>query len=178
MLKKYYPKHKDKYRAKRRTFGGVLYQRWRGIIQRERGDVEHYTTSIGRGRLTKAEFYAWAKDNPIFLKLYNHWVESGFDRSLSPSIDRKDVSKGYFLDNMQWITMKQNNCKKQQDHINAFGKMFNTGNKKVRLWKNTGEEMFFDSGKEASKYFGKNRLAVTNNIIMGHKLQGWNCEWQ
>lgn len=43
-----------------------------------------------------------------FDKLYDDWVSSGFDKKLSPSIDRVDTSKGYTLDNMRWLTHSEN----------------------------------------------------------------------
>ena len=160
----------------RRTINGVLYQRWRGIVQRNRGEVEHFTTSIGKGHLSKKDFFNWCKNNKQFLKLYKKWKENNFNRKFAPSIDRKDVSKGYFFGNIQWITMEENMKKAQNDHVIAFGKNF-TRCKKVRLWKETGSEMIFESGKKASIYFGKNRLAVAKDIENEHKFQGWNCEY-
>lgn len=74
--------------------------------------------------------------------------------------------------------MKENNIKKDEDWKKSFNTTFRQEGKKVRLWKDDGSELFFKSGKDASFYFGKNRLAVANNIIMNHKLQGWNCEYE
>lgn len=105
-----------------------------------------------------------------FRELYDNWVKAGFNRDKSPSIDRIDISKGYVLNNIQWLTMRENNIKGHKDHTYSYGR------KKVRLTQN-GKEMVFNSGKEASFYFKKNRLAVTNNIRMGHKIHGWECAW-
>ena len=176
MLKKYYLKNKEKYLNKRRRPKEIIYQRWRGIISRTENKTKNHSSAFGKGHITKEEFFKWASENKNFKQLYKKWEKNNFKRELSPSIDRIDLNKGYFLNNIQWITMKENNTKKDNDWLKSFGKSFRKG-KKVRLWKGNGEELFFDSGKEASKYFMKNRLAVTNNIIMGHKLQGWNCEW-
>lgn len=161
---------------KRYTIKGVLYQRWRGIVQRCDGKCGHYTTANNKEHMNKEEFFEWALKDKEFIKLYNKWKKNLFQRNISPSIDRIDIRKGYTSQNIHWITMRENNSKATSDHLKAFGKGFQKS-KKVRLWKKTGEEIFFESGKDASKYFNKNRLAVTNNIIMGHKLNGWNCEW-
>jgi len=166
---------KDCLRDDRRTIKGIIQQRWMGILQRCDRKTSHFTTASGKEHLSKERFVNWAH-NKEFIKLYKNWKKNNFNRNLSPSIDRLDITKGYTLDNIQWITMRENNSKAKKDWIKAFGKTF-VKTKKVRLWKENGEEMFFDSGKEASIYFNKNRLAVTNNIIMNHKLQGWNCEW-
>jgi hypothetical protein len=175
MLKKYYLKHKEEYKDKRRNLDEVLYQRWRGILSRTEKITKNHSSAFGKGHMSKEEFFKWA-NNDTFKKLYLNWKRNKFNKNLSPSIDRIDLNKGYFLDNIQWITMRENNLKKDLDWKKSFNASFRKG-KKVRLWKEDGTELFFDSGKEASIYFKKNRLAVTNNIIMGHKLQGWNCEW-
>lgn len=54
----------------------------------------------------------WCKKTyPTFISLYRIWQDSGFERKLTPSIDRIDSSKGYTLDNIQWLTLS-NNCRK------------------------------------------------------------------
>ena len=167
---------KDCLRQKRQTMEGVLYQRWRGIVQRCEGIGGHYTTAIGKEHISHQEFMAWANSSQKFRSLYKTWNDNNYEQNLAPSIDRVDVSKGYIIPNMQWITMRENNSKAEQDHLAAFGKTFKFS-RKVRLWKETGEQLFFDSAKAAARYFEKNRLAVVNNIITGHKICGWSCEY-
>lgn len=58
--------------------------------------------------LSKETFYSWAKDNAQFLSLHSFWVETGYDKESSPSIDRVDSTKGYTLDNMRWVTKYEN----------------------------------------------------------------------
>jgi hypothetical protein len=58
--------------------------------------------------LPKDVFYNWAKNHPEFLKLYKRWFTSGFDRKLTPTINRMNSSKGYTLDNIEWMTNSQN----------------------------------------------------------------------
>ena len=61
---------------------------------------------------TLEEWMEWCKKTyPTFISLYRIWQDSGFERKLTPSIDRIDSSKGYTLDNIQWLTFS-NNCKK------------------------------------------------------------------
>jgi len=44
---------------------------------------------------TKAELELWLLAKPLFHKLFNEWVNSGYDRMLSPSVDRKKDDQGY-----------------------------------------------------------------------------------
>lgn len=59
---------------------------------------------------TKEEFRSWAVENGIEKLLYN-WKQSGFDKWLSPSVNRLDDYKTYTFDNMELITWKENSKK-------------------------------------------------------------------
>ncbi len=155
---------------KRRTLQGMLVERWSGVLNRIEGKHNH-STAIGKERCTREEFFNWALKSVKLLTLYESWVDSGYSRSLTPSVDRIKISKGYTLDNIQWLTMKENN---QKGHLDHPEKDYNR--KSVTLTK--GDRiMKFNSGKEASEYFGINRLAIANNIIKGHKTHGWIAKW-
>jgi hypothetical protein len=58
--------------------------------------------------LPRQDFYAWAKDNPDFWRLYRRWIAAGYDRKLTPSVNRVDPNKGYTLDNIEWLTHSVN----------------------------------------------------------------------
>lgn len=58
--------------------------------------------------LDKDSFYSWSISNSDFNTLFDNWVCSGYDRKLTPSIDRIDSNSGYILDNMRWITHSEN----------------------------------------------------------------------
>ena len=63
---------------------------------------------LGLPILPKDVFISWAKNHPDFLTLYKRWFSSGFDRKLTPSVNRMNSNKGYTLDNIQWLTNSQN----------------------------------------------------------------------
>ena|SRR5258708_1915778 len=56
----------------------------------------------------KNEFYDWAFESSEFHKLFEIWKESGYPRTLTPSVDRVDSSKGYEFDNLEWVTHSEN----------------------------------------------------------------------
>ena len=109
----------------------ILYDKYRGhySIQRifnskfyaikARCTTVHITNGIkksvyGKKFLTKKEWDAWCYDKKnykIFISIYNNWVQNGFERRFSPSIDRIDSKRGYEKTNLQWLTLSEN-CKK------------------------------------------------------------------
>lgn len=63
---------------------------------------------VGKYLMPKDEFYGWAVMSPEFHRLFDAWVESGYERKLAPSVDRVDSSVGYRAWNMQWVTHSEN----------------------------------------------------------------------
>jgi hypothetical protein len=62
----------------------------------------------GKALLPKDEFYHWANSDNKFHELYDSYLKSGYSRKIAPSVDRIDSSKGYAIDNMEWVTMSEN----------------------------------------------------------------------
>lgn len=92
-----------------KTKNGFLMRVYRNMKSRIVGvqKLKHHLYS-GKYLLEKEEFYQWAKSNSKFFILFAEWQSSGFDRKLTPSVDRIDSSKGYFLGNMEWVTHSEN----------------------------------------------------------------------
>lgn len=77
--------------------------------QRAEGRGSHSYTSAGKELLSFDDFKDWwEKNSTKFAQLYKRWEESGFERGLTPSVDRKDNSIGYIADNIQWLTLSDN----------------------------------------------------------------------
>ena len=66
--------------------------------------------------LPRAIFYVWADKSPEFHALFDAWEESGHDRKLTPSVDRKNSAKGYSLPNMEWVTHSENSRRGSVNH--------------------------------------------------------------
>ena len=92
-----------------RTKHGKLMRIYRNMKSRIDG-VQWTKAHLYQGKylLPKDEFYVWAMMSPDFHRLYAEWVESGYERKLAPSVDRKDSSVGYRPWNMEWVTHSEN----------------------------------------------------------------------
>jgi len=91
-----------------------------GFLMRLYRNMESRITGVQKQKLHLYEnkellprecFYAWAKTNPVFLAMFSMWESSGYDRKLTPTVDRVESSLGYTIDNMQWLTHSQNSSK-------------------------------------------------------------------
>jgi hypothetical protein len=61
---------------------------------------------------SKEEFIQWSKKTESeFIKLFNEWIESKCEYRMVPSIDRIDSTRGYSIDNLQWLTQRDNRLK-------------------------------------------------------------------
>jgi hypothetical protein len=72
------------------------------------------------GKFTYKQFENWAVQNG-FDKVYDKYIKIG-KQNLRPSVDRINPLKGYFLNNMQIITQKENFDKGYKEMIITNGK--------------------------------------------------------
>lgn len=95
-----------KYLAIRRRCNG----KWNYHTEAQKRRIERYAE---KGvHFTRGEWFEWCvKTYPTFISLYSEWQESGYELKLAPSIDRIDNTKGYYIDNIQWMTFSDNSRK-------------------------------------------------------------------
>lgn len=88
---------------------GFLMRTYRNMQSRVKG-VQWRKAHLYEGLpiLPREEFYTWAWDDHTFWRLYKQWVQSGYDRKLTPSINRIDTFKGYEIGNIEWLTFSTN----------------------------------------------------------------------
>ena len=112
-----------------KTINGLLMRRYRNMETRVLGlGQKKRHLYMGKELMPREVFYEWSLKSPEFNSLYLKWKEGGFDRKISPSVDRIDSAKGYTLDNVRWITFSEN-C--------SLGTKAQTGIKKKYLPINT-----------------------------------------
>ncbi len=92
-----------------KTHRGFLMRLYRNMQSRIEG-VQKTKAHLYRGLnlLAREEFYCWAMNDPTFYSLFVKWEQSGYERKLTPSVDRINSSSGYSLDNMEWVTHSEN----------------------------------------------------------------------
>jgi hypothetical protein len=92
-----------------KTPSGFLMRKYRNMKSRVTGvQKKKHHLYAGIDLLDKEAFYEWSKTSKEFAELFGAWVESGYARKQTPSIDRIDPSLGYTIGNMQWITFTEN----------------------------------------------------------------------
>ena len=92
-----------------KTPKGFLMRTYRNMQSRVAG-IQRKKAHLYKGLslLRREEFYNWAWDDPNFWRLYKNWAAEDYDRKLTPSINRVDSSKGYDIDNIEWLTHSVN----------------------------------------------------------------------
>lgn len=100
----------DSYKYEK-TIEGFLMRAYRNMKSRITGvqKKKHYLY-VGKELLSKEDFYAWARGNSDFLKLYKEWANFEFNQKLTPSVNRINPNIGYVISNMEWITNSQNSA--------------------------------------------------------------------
>ena len=92
-----------------KTRSGFLMRLYRNMQSRVTG-VQYKKAHLYEGKylLERADFYDWATTSVVFDEMFNAWEVSGYDRKLTPTVDRRDSSRGYYLDNIRWLTHSEN----------------------------------------------------------------------
>lgn len=117
--------------------------------------VSQVTASKKRGHrlpnYTQAELYEWMLNNGL-LELMVPWKASGYDKWLSPSVDRLDNTLPYTLDNLELVTWEENDKRAKADR--AIGRLVTNERAVTQLTKQGELIAKFPSIVAASKYTG------------------------
>lgn len=92
-----------------KTVNGFLMRMYRNMESRVRG-IQKLKFHLYQGKelWDRAIFYEWAKKSVSFLRLWEAWVKSGYNRKLTPTVDRINPLGGYNLSNVEWVTHSEN----------------------------------------------------------------------
>lgn len=88
-------------------------------------DIYHNQLRTSKKRRHPAPAYSvddlkqWCLAQPLYHSLHAAWVASGFQRSLAPSVDRKDDYQPYSLNNIQLMEAGENLQKSFEDTFNG-----------------------------------------------------------
>jgi hypothetical protein len=112
----------------------------------------------GLPKCSKEEFVNRFLTDPEFLKQYEVWQKSGYQRKCAPSIDRINNKAGYMLDNLQFISQSENSRK---DVITS-----------TTLIKD-GECKTFSSRKEAAEFLKIRQAVLYHHIKHKTPIKGY-----
>src|SRR5688572_30623779 len=111
---RYYTKHRATIRAQYQTDAearsakqavnrlpiNLVKRAFHNIIRRTTGLDPQTPQSVGLAvGFTRDEFLDWSLNDPEFRRLYQQWIEHGYARAWTPSIDRRDDFEGYVPEN-------------------------------------------------------------------------------
>ena len=131
-----------------------IYSTQRGNSRKRKHEAPNYTLK---------ELRLWLKGNKELKKMHNDWIKSGFDRWLTPSLDRKDDYKPYTLDNIQLMTWKENSDKGLRERIQLINTKHLVGVSQYNL---SGELINnFISRTEAAEKTGVCVTSITNSCL-------------
>lgn len=127
---------------------------------------------------TEAALFDWMLQHN-YEALWTTWVASGYDKWLSPSIDRKDNTASYTLQNIQLITWRENLDNQKKDNIS--GKYLHTHSKAVDQLTLDGEYIqTFSSAANASRAILGKRGCISNitYVCSGKYRTAYGFKWR
>lgn len=116
----------------------------------------------GKKFLSKEEWAEFCeKTEEQFMGMYCRWQESGYERLLSPSIDRINNDGDYTRENIQWLTLAENEKKYIQE------------NEKTILVKKDGKIIGkFNSQQSVAEAIGSFQANVGRALRQGDRQNG------
>lgn len=104
-----------------------------------------------------------------FDRLFNEWVDSNYKKEFKPSIDRINNKKNYDLDNIQWLSWKENRFKQSMERRGS--------GKKVAQIKDGYIINIFKSQRDAVKQTGL-RQGNLSTVLVGNRNKCGGFQWK
>lgn len=163
----------EQVKAYRRTFPGFLtlvYSNQKMTSKKAQRPPPAYT---------KEELGEWLQKQPNFQILWDSWVASGYDKDLSPSVDRINPRLPYIISNIRLVAFRKNH----QNQIDASlsGEYLNTNAKAVRQFDMNGVFIAeYPSVSLALRTIGANKRGVSNvsAVADGKWLSAYGFKWE
>lgn len=85
-------------------FNVFVLQLYHKILIRKRQAISYQYLPV----CTREEFYNFAINSSNLFILFNQWIENNYKHNLVPTTDRINIANGYTLDNIQFLTLRDN----------------------------------------------------------------------
>jgi hypothetical protein len=106
---------KREYKRTPNGFLRTLYDRMSGRVKGNKS-TRQPELYIGKEILPRDQFLEWAMRDETFMNMFTEYLNAGRSVALAPSVDRIDNKRGYTIDNIQWLTHKENCRKARSDN--------------------------------------------------------------
>lgn len=146
-----------------RSFDGRIRKMWETASRRTR-DKGHKGQMV-----SQEEFFKLASNSKEYKQQYTQWEDSGFATRLTPTLDRKDATKGYVNGNLQFLTYSDNVIKGNQEWKKTPWKARMITVKAVKDKKTKT----FKSLSEVSRFLNVHKSTITRAIQQGKPVDGW-----
>lgn len=106
-----------------KTKKGFLVRLYRNMQSRVTG-VQKLKIHLYKDKsiLERESFYNWANNSKEFHRLFSKWEESGYERRLTPSVNRINPELGYEIANMEWVEFYINCAKTTRNKYERLDK--------------------------------------------------------
>lgn len=155
-----------------------LYSRTKqGFIVKTHQNQKHSSARRGHPMpdYTRAELGKWLFDQEEFHTLFKAWEDSGYERDLAPSLDRKDEEIHYTLSNIVLMPWYVNNQRQYDERYLDLKKTKQS--KAVQAFTRDGEFIAeYVSCMAASRATGFNPQTISR-IAKGRLLPQDKCNW-
>jgi hypothetical protein len=116
----------------------------------------------------------WLLSNPEFHKYYDNWVDSGYNKWMSPSCDRKSSLKPYSFSNLQLGTLADN---LKNENIEMRAGLIGGCIPVIGINKKTGLSMRFVSTKDAGRKTGAH-FSHVSACCLGKRKSAGGYTWR
>lgn len=149
----------------RKTPKGVLTNIYSKQVERSRNK------SMPLPSYTLKEFHAKYLDDAKYLRIFNEWVKSGYNKYKKPSFDRIDCMKPYSFDNIQVMTWEENRYKQRMEASRIRATQLKATNIV------TNEETIYKSVSDAVRKTGFTQGCISA-CLNGYGKIYKNCTWE